>query len=224
MQSTEREWLYTLSNTRETGRGWPVALGNPRVVASWPGVAPYENNALVWRTLVRRTGGTRRVAGAVVVPLAVASFAILAGCGNPTQSVRHCVGAPEDIVQAIQQKLTAKGKLRNAKLVHLSGSPNSFISAEIHLDSDDKHDKGDIATWSTTGVDSAEGFQSVDVHAREESAWPQARFTVTKNGALESRACTGLNRGKTRAQIQCEQDQNSGEGVNLPADKDCSDL
>ena len=49
-------------------------------------------------------------------------------------------------------------------------------------------------------------------------------FTVTKDGAIESRACAALNRGKTKAQIDCEQRKNSGNVVALPDGKDCSDL
>ncbi len=124
---------------------------------------------------------------------------------------------------AIQQKLTANGKLRNGKLVHLRGGPY-FVSAEIHLEDDDAHDKGDIATWATDDIKSTDAFQSVDVHAREESTWPPSPLDVTADGAIESRACVGLNTGKTKAQIQCEQDEASGEGVALPSGKDCGDL
>ena len=131
-------------------------------------------------------------------------LAAVAGCGNPQQSVRHCQGAPEESIVAIQQKVTAQGKLRNGKMVHLKSGPY-FVSAEIHLDSDASHDKGDIATWATDDIKSTDEFQSVDVHAREESTWPHASFDVTADGAIESRACVGLNTGKTKAQIQCEQ-------------------
>jgi hypothetical protein len=172
---------------------------------------------------VRRSGGTRRIAAVAVAPVALAFFAAIAGCGNPQQSVRHCQGAPEESILAIQEKVTAEGKLRNGKMVHLKSGPY-FVSAEIHLDSDDPHDKGEIATWSTDDIKSLDEFQSVDVHAREESTWPHASFDVTTEGAIESRACVGLNTGKTKAQIQCEQQESSGENVALPSGKDCSDL
>ena len=165
----------------------------------------------------------RRIAAVAAAAVALTSIAGLAACGNPQQSVRHCQGAPEESVLAIQQKVTAKGKLRNGKLVHLRGGPY-FISAEIHLESDDAHDKGDIATWATDDIKSTDAFESVDVHAREESTWPGSPLDVTADGVIESRACVGLNTGKTKAQIQCEQDQASGEGVQLPSGKDCSDL
>jgi hypothetical protein len=173
---------------------------------------------------VRRTGGTGRVAVVITTAAAVFAMSLLAACGNPTTSVNRCQGASEEIMSAIQAKLTAKGKLRNAKLVRPKTSPYTFVSAEIHLDEDAPHDDGDIATWATKDIKSLEGFVSVDVHAREESKWPRAPFKVTKDGAIESRACTGLNTGKTRAQVKCEQDQSSGENVQLPQGKDCSDL
>ncbi len=94
----------------------------------------------------------------------------------------------------------------------------------MHLQSDAPHDKGDIATWATRDIKSSSDFLSVDVHAREDSTWPHAPFNVTEDGAIESRACTGLNTGKTRAQLDCEQRQSSGENVGLPKGKDCSDL
>lgn len=173
---------------------------------------------------MRRRGGTRRVAALAVVAVAFAGVGVLTACGNPTQAVRHCVGAPDEAVLAIQEKLTAPGKLRNGKMVHLKGSPYSFVSAEIHLDDDDPHDKGDIATWATRDIKSTDGFKSVDIHAREESTWPDAPFKVTEEGAIESRACTGLSTGKTPAQIQCESEQAAGENPDLPEGKDCSDL
>jgi hypothetical protein len=172
---------------------------------------------------VRRRGGTGRIAALAATAVALGSLAGIAGCGNPQQSVRHCQGAPEESIVAIQQKFTAQGKLRNGKMVHLKSGPY-FVSAEIHLESDGAHDKGDIATWATDDIKSLDAFESVDVHAREESTWPVAPFTVTADGAIESRACVGLNTGKTKAQIQCEQQESSGESVPLPSGKDCSDL
>jgi len=173
---------------------------------------------------VRRTGGTRRIAVVMTTAAAVLGMSLLAACGNPKTSVNRCQGASEEVMSAIQTKLTANGKLRNAKLVRPKASPYTFVSAEIHLNEDAAHDDGDIATWATKDIKSADGFVSVDIHAREESKWPHASFKVTRDGAIESRACTGLNTGKTRAQIKCEQDQSSGENVQLPQGKDCSDL
>jgi hypothetical protein len=152
------------------------------------------------------------------------SVGFLGGCGNPTQSVRNCVGAPDEVVQAIQQRVTGPQTLRNGKMVRLEGAKYAFVSAELHPRSDDPHDKGDIATWATRDIKSTDGFKSVDVHAREESTWPDAPFNVTEEGAIESRACTGLSTGKTPAQIQCESEQAAGENPDLPEGKDCSDL
>jgi len=170
---------------------------------------------------VGRQGGWRHVAA---VTAGIVAFAGVAGCGNPTQAIRHCIGASDQTVLAIQQKLTGAQKLRNAKMVHLEGSDYVFVSAELHPFSDQPHDKGDIATWATTDVKTPEDFLSVDVHAREESTWPRASFDVTRDGVIESRACTGLNTGKTRAQINCEQQESAGDSVQLPKGKDCSDL
>jgi hypothetical protein len=172
---------------------------------------------------VRRRGGTRRVAAVAASAIALVGITFVAGCGNPSQSVRHCIGAPDETVAAIQEKVTGPQKLRNGKMVHLKGAEYTFVSAELHEESDQPHDKGDIATWATKDIKGTD-FLSVDVHAREESTWPVAPFKVTEDGAIESRACTGLNTGKTRAQIQCEAEQSAGENVQLPEGKDCSDL
>src|SRR4051794_18015057 len=132
----------------------------------------------------------RRIAAVAATAIALTSIAGLAACGNPQQSVRHCQGAPEESVLAIQQKLTADGKLRNGKLVHLKNGPY-FVSAEIHLEADDAHDKGDIATWATDDIKSTDEFESVDQHAREDLPWPESTLGVTADGAIESRACVG---------------------------------
>ncbi len=135
---------------------------------------------------MRRRGGTRRIAAVAATVVALASIAGIAGCGNPQQSVRHCQGAPEESIVAIQEKLTAQGKLRNGKMVHLKSGPY-FVSAEIHLDSDAPHDKGDIATWATDDIKSTDQFQSVDVHAREESTWPHVAVRPSLPMAPSSR-------------------------------------
>ena len=152
--------------------------------------------------------------------------ALLPACGNPTQSVQHCVGTSDSVLSAIQQKMKpgADATLRNGRTVQVPGSDTTFVSAELHLGSDDPHHKGDVATWATNDIKSSDGFVSVDVNARDDSTWPHAPFTVTKDGAIESRACAALNRGKTKAQIDCEQRKSSGQNVPLPDGKDCSDL
>ena len=173
---------------------------------------------------MRRMGGTRRLAAVVV---SILSVGVLAGCSqmqNPEYDVGSsgCVGASDETVLAIQERLDAPGKLRNGKQVAAPGSGETFVSAELHLETDEPHDDGDILTWATTDVAGSEFF-SVDVNAREESSWPPADFDVREPGARESRACTGLNVGKTKAQIQCEQDAASGD-VALPQGRECDDL
>jgi hypothetical protein len=171
---------------------------------------------------VSRMGGRRRVAAALAAFVAIA---ILAGCSqmsNPTYDVSEagCTGSSDETIRTIQERLDAPGKLRNGKQV--PSGDDIFVSAELHLRTDDKHDEGDILTWVTTDVAGNEFF-SVDVHAREESSWPGADLDVRAPGARESRACTGLNVGKTKAQLQCEQDEASGD-VALPGGRECDDL
>jgi len=173
---------------------------------------------------VGQLGGARRIGASLA---AIVGFGVLAGCSqmsNPTYDLvaSGCAGASDETILTIQEHLEAPGKLRNGKLVRSPESGTVFVSAELHLRSDEKHDSGDILTWSTDDVAGNEFF-SVDVHAREESSWPHADVDVRAAGARESRACTGLSRGKTRAQIQCEQDSVTGDVV-LPTGKDCGDL
>jgi hypothetical protein len=170
---------------------------------------------------MRRSGVAARLLllAALVAPAATA-------CGNPTQSVQNCVGTSDTVISAIQQKLKpdAKAKLRNGRSVHVPGSDTTFVSAELHSDSDAPHDKGRHRTWATNDIKSSDSFLSRRRDARDDSTWPHAPFEVTKNGAIESRACTALNLGKTPAQIDCEQRKNAGQNVALPNGKDCSDL
>ena len=98
----------------------------------------------------------------------------------------------------------------------------TMVSAELHAAGDDKHDKGDILTWAARDVDGAR-FVSVDVNARDDSRWPHASFGVAENGVIESRACTGLNLGKTKAQIECEQNSGSS-SADVAGGHQCSDL
>jgi hypothetical protein len=148
----------------------------------------------------------------------------LAGCGNPQQSTQACVGAPDDAMEAIQERVDGNQTIRNGRMVRLRDAEHAFISAELHPSSDDAHDKGDIATWATRDPASPDDFVAVDVYAREESTWPVAPFDVTAEGAIESRACTALSRGKTPEQVACEQARGSGQSIDLPDDQDCRDL
>lgn len=151
----------------------------------------------------------RRVVRASAVLLVLAGVPSLSGCGNPTASVSRCLGAPDATVTAIQQRLTVSGDLRNGKMVKPL-APNGFtmISAELHPTSADKHDKGDILTWAARDPVKSD-FVSVDANARDDSGWPHASFGVSASGVIESRACTGLNLGKTKAQLECEQNRGS---------------
>jgi len=171
---------------------------------------------------VRQQGGLRRHMAAWIM-CACAGFA-LAGCSqmsNPTYDLGDlgCASSSIATIKAIQAKVTADGTLRNGKQVRADDG-QVFVSAELHLRSDDPHDKGDILTWVTDDVESNEFF-SVDVNARDESSWPDAKVDVTAQGARESRACVGPSLGKTPAQIQCEIEQSSGD---VPGDRNCEDL
>lgn len=165
-------------------------------------------------------GRTGLLTGAV---LALASTVLVTACGTPTQAVDRCQSAPDELARAIQARLTADGTLRNAKLVRPATGAYTFVSAEIHLRSAAPHDKGEIGTWATKDTEQPDAFVAVDARARQQSRWPGAPFTVTADGAIESRACTWLNAGKTRAQLRCEQARAAGESMRLPGGKDCRD-
>ena len=179
---------------------------------------------------MRRVSRAPRVkASAVVVAVAIAGFT-LSACGNPETDVNGCSGTPPEVVAAISTKLHSNvGKLRNTHQFSKGTGGITFITAELH-DPDkgqaheQRHDKGDLLTWSTTDIKGGQ-FKSVDEHARAESSWPGAPFDVRHTGAYESRACTNISRGKTKAQIKCEQDQlGDGNSPGLPGNKNCADL
>lgn len=169
-------------------------------------------------------GGSRRLAAALCV---VVVLGALAGCSqmtNPTYDVGAigCTGAADATLRTIGEKLTVDGALRNGKAVKAPTGGDIYVSAELHLRSDQRHDKGDILTWVTTDLEGSD-FSSVDVHAREDSSWPHADVDVRAAGARESRSCTALSVGKTKAQLKCEQDEQNSD-VNVPGDLNCSDL
>ena len=170
---------------------------------------------------MRHQGGLRRFAAAAV---AFVSLTFAAGCSqmaNPTYDLQDvgCTTSTPATIKTLQSKVTSDGKLRNGKQVRATNG-DVFVSAELHLATDDKHDKGDILTWVTHNIDNGDFF-SVDVNARDDSTWPDADIDVTAQGARESRACVAPNLGKTPAQIRCEADQSTG---NVPADFNCEDL
>jgi len=153
--------------------------------------------------------------------LVLSGFPVLGGCGNPTASVSRCLGTPDATVAAIQDRLTIPGSLRNGKMVKPL-RPNGFtiVSAELHPTGADKQAKGDILTWASRNL-TAGRFESVDANARNDSGWPHANFGVSADGVIESRACTGLNLGKTKAQLACEQNRGSS-NVNVGGSNDCA--
>jgi hypothetical protein len=165
---------------------------------------------------------------AVAIAVAIAGFT-LSACGNPSTQVEGCGGTAPEVVAAISEKLHPNvGKLRNTHQFSKGTGGITFITAELHNPDkgkahDQRHDKGDLLTWSTKNLKSGE-FESVDEHARTESSWPGAPFDVRKKGAYESRACTDISRGKTKAQIKCEQDQLDANAPALPGGKNCGDL
>ena len=170
---------------------------------------------------VNRGANVARWRGALTAAALVAVGAVGGGCGNPTQSTSRCIGPPDGALEDIEAQLTTDGELRNGSLVQPEDGQFSLLSAEVHRRDDEPHDKGDIATWA---IDDTGTYVAVDVVARDVSAWPDAPFTVSADGAVESRACTDVNRGKTPAQVECERDVASGDDVALPANTDCSDL
>lgn len=169
---------------------------------------------------MRQLGGARRLFAALMV---FGLGLVIAGCSqlsNPTYDIGDigCASASDSTVATIQQKVTADGFLRNGKTV--KGPDGTFVSAELHLRGTDKHKKGDILTWITDDLE-GDQFFSVDVNARDLSTWPDADVTVTAQGARESRACAQSSAGKTKAQVQCELDQSTGD---IPADRECDEL
>jgi len=171
----------------------------------------------------------RRRAGFVAVLALASSAAFFVGCSNPTvpdSQINACSGTSDSVAASISSKLHKDvGHLRNVKQVTNDGI--TFISAELHAPGDSKHHKGDILTWAATSAKDPTDFTSVDVHAREKSSWPGAKFDVTKRGAYASRACTNITRGKTKAQIECEQKSNNntngGPSINVN-NKHCENL
>ena len=71
-----------------------------------------------------------------------------------------------------------------------------FVSAEIHLDSDAPHDKGDIATWATDDIKSTDAVpvgrrprtRRVDVAARRRSPSPPTAPSSREHASGSTRA------------------------------------
>jgi hypothetical protein len=162
----------------------------------------------------------------VAAAVAVAGFTLVA-CGNPETEVEGCTGTSDEVVAAISERLNRNvGRLRNTHQFSKGTDGLTFITAEIHdpeKGKEDRHEKGDLATWATTNERSGQ-FMSVDEHARTESSWPPASFDVRKTGAYESRACTNISRGKSKKQIECEQEQSDPNAPAIPGGKECDEL
>jgi hypothetical protein len=131
-----------------------------------------------------------------------------------------CQPAPDATVAAAA-KLTVPGMLRNGRIVK-GGDGQNFLSAELHRPGEGRHAKGDLLTFEVASGD-ANGFLAMDVNARDDSSWRHSSLDMGVDGARESRACVDVARGKTKAQIECEQRQNTG-STPLPGDKGCADL
>jgi hypothetical protein len=170
----------------------------------------------------------RRRSWLVVALVITVLGALLAGCKNPTvpqSQLQGCSFSSDAVSNALSSKLhKGAGTLRNVKQITTGGT--TFVSAELHAPGDKKHDKGDILTWAATTAKDPTEFTSVDVHAREKSSWPGSKFNVTQHGVYASRECTNLTRGKTKAQIQCEEKQNGNAngGPSFNTNNNCGNL
>ena len=173
-----------------------------------------------------RRGHRRSSCARFLLPIVLCAVALVAsGCGemsSPTYdtSTLKCQGVSDDLLVAASSKLTVPGRLRNGKAVD-GDSKVQFLSAELHRQGDDPHDKGDLLTFAVPKGDES-ALVAVDANAREDSSWPHASFDVRAKGARESRACADLLRGKTKAQIECE--QKSGGPIPIPGKRDCGNL
>ena len=162
----------------------------------------------------------------VATAVAVAGFTLVA-CGNPETEVEGCTGTSNEVVAAISERLHRNvGRLRNTHQFSQGTDGYTFITAELHdpeKGKEDRHDKGDLLTWATRNEDSGQ-FEAVDERARTESSWPGASFDVREKGVYESRACTNISRGKSKAQIECEQEQSDPNAPAIPGGKECDEL
>ncbi|MBW3667832.1 MAG: hypothetical protein KY443_01350 [Actinobacteria bacterium] len=112
----------------------------------------------------------------------------LSGCGGPQPDLSVCEKPPTELVESVAARMADGGTLRHARMVRSEDSGRVFVSAELHRDDDRWWAKGDLLTWM---ADEAGGFYAVDEHAREQSGWPEADFTLREDrDAVESRGCT----------------------------------
>jgi hypothetical protein len=147
----------------------------------------------------------------VVALVAACALAIVttSACGSPKTDTEGCAGVSNEQVSTISTKLDpGVGHLRNAMSFNRGTDGITFVTAELVAPGSAPHDKGSLLTWALPR--GSDRFVSVDEHARSKSSWPRAAFDVRKEGAYQSRSCANLRRGKTPAQIRCEQTQNTG--------------
>jgi hypothetical protein len=158
----------------------------------------------------------------VVALVAACALAIVttSACDSPKTDVEGCAGPSNEQISTISTKLDpGVGHLRNAWSFNRGTGGITFVTAELVAPGSAPHDKGKLLTWALPR--GSDRFVSVDEHARSKSSWPRAAFDVRKEGAYQSRSCANLTRGKTPAQIECEEDQNTGAPI---AGDECDDL
>ena len=119
---------------------------------------------------------------------AIAAVGTGAACGRVEPKLDGCVQAAPDVVNRLQERVTAEGNLRNVFLYTEPSSGIVFVSGELHLKEDEEDDKGDILTWATPPGQNT--LLAVDEKARKESTLPPASFDVREEGAIRSRGCT----------------------------------
>src|SRR5688572_16732338 len=95
-------------------------------------------------------------------------------------SAAGCSPTTDAVLKSISAKLQAPGQLRNSRTVNKGDL--SFITAELHAPDEKPEAKGDLLTWAAPSANTGE-FLAVDVHAREDTAWPPASFDVRRDGA-----------------------------------------
>lgn len=113
-------------------------------------------------------------------------------CVSTRPEEAQCVQAPRAVLDDIATNLTVDGTLRHGSLEIRNGI--TFVSAELARAGDPERLRGDLLTWATGSLDSAEYF-SVDAYARETSSWPAASFDAREEGVVDSRACTAYRAG-----------------------------
>ena len=122
---------------------------------------------------MRRMGGMRRIAAVVAAPVALAS---IAGCSRAA-TPQYDVGPPlARALRGDRARHPAEARRRREAAQRQAGGTGGgpyFVSAEIHLEDDERTTRATSSPGPRT-TSTAREFFSVDVHAREESSWPPA--------------------------------------------------